>query len=71
FDSVEVLPSPLFEIYLKKFKTEPLEASQLLVPIRWGQFFKHLNSGKAHKIEENKIWALDCKYDEENGLVFE
>lgn len=70
FDSIEVLPSNLVEIYLKIFKTEPLEANQLLVSIRWRQFFKNFKSGRAHKIEENGIWVLDCNYDEENGLIF-
>ena len=70
FDSVEVLPVALEPTYQQLMEDEPLEASQLLVPLRWGQFFRLRAEGKACKVKPNWPWVVEAKYSNELGLVF-
>lgn len=69
FDSVEVLPVDLEPEYKQLIRDQPLEASQLLVPLRWVQFSRLRNAGKADKIEPNRIWVVEANYSEDLGLV--
>ena len=71
FDSVEVLPAALEPIYQQLMEDEPLEASQLLVPLRWGQFFRLRADGRACKVKPNWPWVVEATYSNELGLVFE
>ncbi|RJQ32063.1 MAG: hypothetical protein C4589_01000 [Peptococcaceae bacterium] len=70
FDSVEVLPETLAETYESLVQENPLEASQLLVPVRWGQFMQLRNRGKVRPAR-NKTWpkTVDAPYNSEDGLV--
>ncbi|MEM2096632.1 MAG: CRISPR-associated helicase Cas3' [Methanothrix sp.] len=69
FDSVEVLPADLEPEYRRLIETHPLEASQLLVPLRWVQFSRLHNAGKAYKIEPNWAWVVEATYSEDFGLM--
>jgi len=68
FDSVEVLPSCLLDEYNKALEDNPLEASQMLVSIRWGQFMQLKNNGRAHEEDDSKIKLVDADYNSEFGL---
>ena len=68
FDSVEVLPSCLLDEYNKALEDNPLEASQMLVSIRWGQFMQLKNNGRAHEDDDSKIKLVDADYNSEFGL---
>jgi CRISPR-associated endonuclease/helicase Cas3 len=70
FDSVEVLPEAMTEPYESLVQENPLEASQLLVPVRWGQYMQLRNKGKV-KPARNKTWpkTVDAPYNSETGLV--
>lgn len=69
FDSIEVLPASIEEGYRERVEDEPLTASQLLVPLRWGQFFRLRAEGKARQLEPNGPWVVESIYDSEFGLV--
>lgn len=67
FDSVEVLPVGLVEEYERLIsRNEPLEASQLFVPIRWGQLSKLRNAGKVKELDSVKV--VDAEYNGQFGL---
>lgn len=70
FDSIEVLPADLELAYRRLIEDEPLEASQLLVPLRWGQFFRLRAERKACKPPKpNWPWVVESKYSSELGLL--
>jgi len=69
FDSIEVLPAALEPAYQQLMEDEPLKASQLLVPLRWGQFFRLRDEGKACKVRPNWPWVVEAEYSEEFGLM--
>mgnify|MGYP001149286679 CR=1 FL=1 len=71
FDSIEVLPTALEPTYQDLMeKDEPLEASQLLVPIRWGLFHKLQRDGKVRKSNRpGGPRIVDAEYSSEFGLV--
>lgn len=67
FDSVEVLPACLEEEYRSLAETEPLVASELLVPIRYGQLARLKREGQVQPTAE---WppVVDVPYTSEEGL---
>jgi len=67
FDSIEVLPANLEDEYDRLFVDEPLRASELLVPLQYGQFAQLLKKGKTHKREDG-LQVVDVPYSEEMGL---
>lgn len=64
FDSVEVLPASLEKEYIELLKTEPIRASELLVPIRPGQL-NYLSTW----MTEEKIIVVDADYSELGLLI--
>jgi len=68
FDAIEVLPSNLEDNYNKYLDENPLEASQLLVPIRWRQLSKLRRENKTKKVTKNSPIVIDADYDSEFGL---
>lgn len=70
FDGVEVLPACLQKEYKEAYETNPLAASQFLVPISWKQW-RRLNDGKKICSLPGK-WPIvaDVPYTSEFGLVF-
>ena len=68
FDSVEVLPLGLLNEYMKLAEYNPLEASQLFVPIRWGQYMQLKNKGMVSIQQPYKIKVVNAYYDSTLGL---
>lgn len=68
FDSIEVLPLGLLDEYTRMAEDNPLEASQLLVSIRWGQYVQLKNKGMVSIQEPYKIKVVDAYYDSTSGL---
>ena len=68
FDAIEVLPSNLEENFNKHLDENPLEASQLLVPIRWRQLMKLKKENKVRKIRKSIPIVIETDYDSEFGL---
>lgn len=66
FDGLEVLPSSLAEEYQKSQETQPIEASQFLVPISWGSWC----SMRKQNLVRSDGWppVVDVPYSEETGL---
>lgn len=71
FDSIEILPKDLLPAYERFIKEdEYLEASQLLVPMRWSQFYKLHREGKVLEGDGLKYpKVVDALYDSEFGLL--
>lgn len=68
FDSIEVLPASMEERYRQLLRYSPLEASELLVPLRWGQFYRLRASGKVGAINGGWPRVVDAEYSSESGL---
>ena len=68
FDSVEVLPRRQEAQYRQMRQDEPLAASQLLVPIRWGQYSNLKKKGLTRDGEEGWPKMVDAEYNSELGL---
>ncbi len=68
FDSVEVLPAGLLEAYRELVLAEPLEASQLLVPISWTGLARLRANGKVRERELAQPMVVDAPYSAEIGL---
>jgi CRISPR-associated endonuclease/helicase Cas3 len=71
FDGVQVLPVVLQAEYDNKRESNPLEASELLVNLRWGQFAMLKQRGLVREEAESKKWyppVVMCHYDEDAGL---
>ncbi|MBI2863670.1 MAG: CRISPR-associated helicase Cas3' [Chloroflexi bacterium] len=71
FDSVEVLPAAMQTEYLTLLTGEPLKASELLVPMQWGQYARLLAKGKASHDQGNLPRTVDLRYDRDSGLQLE
>lgn len=69
FDSIEVLPARLEPAYRQLVEDEPLEAGQLLVPLRWGQFCRLRAESKVCKTKPTWPWIVETEYNRELGLV--
>lgn len=69
FDSIEVLPANLEPAYRQLIEDEPLEAGQLLVPLRWGQFCRLRAQGKVKGIKPNRPWVVEAEYSSDYGLM--
>ncbi|MFB3765491.1 MAG: CRISPR-associated helicase Cas3' [Methanotrichaceae archaeon] len=68
FDSVEVLPLGFLDDYYKALENNPLEASQLLIPIRWRQFSQLKEKGLTQVENNGKVRIVNAYYDSEFGL---
>ncbi len=68
FDSVEVMPLGLLDEYTRMAEDNPLEASQLFVPIRWGQYVQLNNKGMVSIQGLHKIKVVNAYYDSTSGL---
>jgi len=70
FDSIEVLPAAILAEYASLLENEPLAASELLVPVRWGQFCRLRREGKIAP-GKKPGWpkVVNAVYSEEAGLV--
>lgn len=67
FDSIEVLPACLENNYcIMLNQDQPIEASQLLVPLRWHQFWKLKREGRVREDNANQYWpkVVDADYTE-------
>jgi len=69
FDSIEVLPACLQAEYRRLVEDEPLEATELLVPMRWGQFCRLRVKGKIHEGEPGWPKVVDAEYNSKLGLT--
>jgi CRISPR-associated endonuclease/helicase Cas3 len=69
FDGIEVLPANLEPAYRQLVEDEPLEASQLLVSLRWGQFYRLRAGSKVCKVKPNRPWIVEAEYNSEVGLM--
>jgi CRISPR-associated endonuclease/helicase Cas3 len=67
FDSIEVLPANLEGEYNRLFVDEPLRASELLVPLQYGQFAQLQKKGKTRK-REDRLQVVDVPYSEKMGF---
>jgi CRISPR-associated endonuclease/helicase Cas3 len=69
FDSIEVLPASLEDEYRSLIEaSEPLEASQLFVPLSWGQFWKLRKNGLVREGREKWVKVVEVPYAGEMGL---
>ncbi len=69
FDGLEVLPKGLVDEYQAFLEADdPLGASQLLVPIRWGQYHALANEGRILPPGGDLPYVVDAYYDAEIGL---
>jgi CRISPR-associated endonuclease/helicase Cas3 len=71
FDGVQVLPVGLQAEYDNKRESNPLDASELLVNLRWGQFDMLKRKGLVREETESKKYyppVVMCHYDEDAGL---
>jgi len=68
FDSVEVLPASQEMEYRRMWQDEPLAASQLLVPIRWGQFSALEKKGLTREGKDGYPRIVETPYSTELGL---
>lgn len=70
FDSLEVLPAALeneYEAFLRE--NEPLEASQLLVPISWQRYNMLRKKGLARASGRGRPKIVEVPYNSEDGLM--
>lgn len=68
FDSIEVLPVGLLNEYSRVYEDNPIEASQLFVSIRWGQFNQLKINGLVDVHGQQNIKVIDAHYDSISGL---
>jgi CRISPR-associated endonuclease/helicase Cas3 len=68
FDSLEVLPESLLDEYLNFIEENPLDASQLLVSVRWNQYAQLERKGMAFFDKDRKIRVVNAYYDSTFGL---
>ena len=68
FDSIEVLPLGMMNEYKKAVEDNPLEASQILVSIRWNQYAQLMRTGSAYFDKERKVHVANAHYDSQFGL---
>lgn len=70
FDSIEVLPACMEDEYKFLMENgEPLEASQLLVPLSWGQFCKLRKNGMVKESKDDFHKIVDIPYNSEIGML--
>jgi len=69
FDGVEVLPVCLEGEYRKIYKENPLEASQLLVPVSWKQLNRLKKQQKVFSKPNTWPVVVNVEYSSEYGLM--
>lgn len=70
FDSIEVLPACLDKEYQCLIKAnEPLEASQLLVPITWNQYQNLRRKGAVCDKKQGQLKIVEVLYNNKTGLI--
>lgn len=67
FDGQEVLPVALRNDYEEMMEKDPLLASELLVPVTYGQFVRLRREKRLYRGSEG-IWIADVHYDSLTGL---
>jgi CRISPR-associated endonuclease/helicase Cas3 len=68
FDSIDVLPMGLSDQYEVAVQGNPLEASQLLVSLRWGQYAMLKNKGLVRESDDHRLREVNAYYDSDAGL---
>lgn len=71
FDGLEVLPNNLYLEYEARREEEPIAASELLVPIRWGQYHMLVQKGLITPGDATLPPIAHTAYTPELGLTFE
>ncbi len=71
FDGIEVLPVQLVNEYMKLHDRDPIGATQLLVPIRWSQYYSLSKKGLVQSRRGKMPPVIDVAYDLEMGLKIE
>ena len=71
FDGTEVLPESLYDEYLALREQNPLLASELLVPIRWGRYYMLANTGRILPRDGDMPPVVRADYSPKSGLVFD
>jgi CRISPR-associated endonuclease/helicase Cas3 len=69
FDGTEVLPACLWSEYCSLQERNPLEASQLLVPISWGRWRQMKKAGLVRSRAGNWPPVVEVSYSQELGLA--
>ncbi len=69
FDGIEVLPETLLERWQTLHETAPLEASSLLVPIRWYQYEQLADQGLLTPADDELPPIARVPYDATSGLA--
>ena len=70
FDSIEVLPQPLYDEYLALRERSYIEAGELLVPISWRRFWALKGQGLVLPREGDMPPVVQAQYTPELGLLF-
>lgn len=68
FDSIQVLPAGLQDAYRALVEIDPLQASELLVPVRWGQYVRLRSEGRVRDRADSLPSIVEADYDAEYGL---
>jgi len=70
-DEVPVLPLQFEDEYNDLYTADPLAASELLVPLRWGQYKMLENQRRAWRNEDGSLFYVDAPYSADFGLQLE
>lgn len=67
-NEVPVLPLALEDRYHARRAADPLGASELLVPLRWGQYKMLEGQRRAWRSDDGRLFYVDAHYDDVYGL---
>jgi CRISPR-associated endonuclease/helicase Cas3 len=70
-NEVPVLPLALEDRYHALRESDPLGASELLVPLRWGQYKMLEGQRRAWPSDDGRLFYVDAHYDDVYGLQLE
>lgn len=70
FDGLEVLPEALYDEYATKRESEPIAASELLVPISLRRYHALCNQAKVYPKEKHWPYIVKAAYSEDDGMTF-
>jgi CRISPR-associated endonuclease/helicase Cas3 len=71
FDGIDVLPECLYDEHAALTEGDPILAGELLVPIRWGQYYALANKGLMLAGDRDAPPVVRAAYDADTGLSFE